>query len=103
MQPSAERTALYRKMQDIVVDDCVWVVKYRRLQYTLRQPWTHGYRYNDLSSKYFKYVRVDDAARRAANERANAPALGPPLGFGLAVAGMALAMVGVARRTKRGW
>jgi len=103
MQPSAARTALYRRMQEIVVDDCVWVVRYRRLQFTLRHPWTYGYRYNDLSPKYFKFCRVDDAARRGANAEANRVAFGPPLAIGAAVAGLLAAMVVVARRTKRGW
>lgn len=103
MQPSPERTARYRTMQQMVVDDCVWVVRYRRLQYTLRHPWTYGYRYSDLSPKYFKYCRVDDDARRRANVEANRVAPGPPVVFGAAVVGLVLAMVVIARRTQRGW
>src|SRR5439155_16539475 len=66
-----ERTELYRKMQRIVVDDCVWIFKYRRLNFSLTQPWLSNYRYSDISPKDYKYCRVDDSLRKGAVKRLN--------------------------------
>jgi ABC-type oligopeptide transport system substrate-binding subunit len=103
MGPGPERAALYRKMERIVVDDCPWVIKYRRLNYTLCQPWLPSYRYNDLTSKYFKYCRVDGARRSREVPRLNPPRKTPVVLFGGGIAALVLGMLVVARRTKRGW
>jgi ABC-type transport system substrate-binding protein len=103
MQPGPERTALYRLMQEIVVDDCVWIFKYRRLNFNLIQPWLHGYRYNDLSYKYYKYCRVEPQERARAVERLNDPNPWPVVGF-LAVFGLLVGgTYAFARRSTRGW
>lgn len=98
-----ERTRLYRQMQDIVVKDCVWNFRYRRLNYDLDQPWLHNYRYNDISPKYFAYCRVDARARAKTVRTLNRPTLWPLL---VALGGFALligATLVMARRTTRGW
>jgi len=53
-----ERTALFRRIERLVVEDCPWIFRYRRVQWTLLQPWLTGSRYNDLVPKTFKTCRV---------------------------------------------
>jgi ABC-type transport system substrate-binding protein len=53
-----ERTALWRQMERIVVDDVACLFQYRRVQWTLVQPWLTGYRFNDLVPKTFAWCRV---------------------------------------------
>lgn len=103
LPPGPERTELYRRLERIVVDDCPWVVRYQRRQFTLRHGWLSGYRYHDVSPRYFKYCRVDDQARRRALAERNRVAPGPVAGFALACVGLLGAMVAVARRGRRGW
>lgn len=103
MQPGPERTRIYRELQKKVVDDCVWVVRYRRIIYYLQQPWLHGYRPSDLSQKLFAYSRIDSTAREAAVAQQNRarPAL-PLLALG-AFAMVALGTVVLGSRRRRGW
>ena len=103
MGPSPERTEIYRRMERMVVEDCPWVIKYRRLNYTLCQPWLPSYRYNDISTRYFKYCRVDGERRRAETPELNRRKALPPLLFSAGLLSLLLGMVAVARRTKRGW
>ena len=98
-----ERTALYRQMQRIVVDDCVWIFKYRRLQFNLIHPWFRGYRYNDINAKYYKYCRADSAARREATRELNVAKPWWAIGF-VALFGVLVAVtVASSRRTRKGW
>jgi oligopeptide transport system substrate-binding protein len=103
MPPGAERTAAYRRMQQIVVDDCVWIFRYRRTQWGLSHAWLKGYRYNDLSTRYFKYCQVK------AEDRVEKGALWNPVRVGPALIGLAVvaALVGLTmlagRRRVRGW
>ena len=103
MLPGPERTALYRKMQRIVVDDCVWIVRQRRIIYYLEQPWLHGHRPSDLSSKYFKYCRVDAAERRAALAAWNRRDATIPLTFASAFVVLLAGTIVAGRRANRGW
>ena len=103
MSPSPERKALYRKMERIVVDDCVWSIRYSRKQFSLMQPWLKNYKYNDLSSKYFKYCRVDTDLRKAKLREISPPNF-VPLGIGLlGFIGLVAFTLRSARRTRRGW
>jgi ABC-type transport system substrate-binding protein len=103
LPPGPERTAAYREMERIVVDDAVWIWRYRREQWTLMQPWTSGYRYNDISLKSWKYTHVDGARRRALVEAWN-PVRWTP---GLIAIGVLAALVGLTvlagRRQMKGW
>jgi hypothetical protein len=85
------------------VDDCVWIVKYRRLNYNLINPWLHGYRYNDISSKYYKYCRVDTSHRTVEVRGLNAMNLLPAAVLVLVVATLVGATVLAGRRRMRGW
>ena len=103
MQPGPERTEIYRKMQGMVVDDCAWIVRQRRIIFWLQQPWLHGYRPADLSSKYWKYCGIDSARRRkdleAWNRRDPTVPIGVAGAFVLLLAGTVVA----GRRANRGW
>lgn len=102
--PSAERTEAFRRLQRTVVDeDCVWVVRYRRVTWYLQQPWVAGWHPQEISSKWFKYMHVDAAQRRATLAQWNAPRptlLLVGLGAFLVLAGATV--VRGSRRT-RGW
>jgi ABC-type transport system substrate-binding protein len=103
MPEGRERTELYRKMERQVVDECVWIFKYRRLNFNLIHPWLHGYRYNDISLKYYKYCHVDVAARNAATAKLNVPNRWPALAFVAAFALLAAVTVTSSRRARKGW
>lgn len=103
MQKSPERRDLYRRLQRMVVDDCVWIVKYRRLNFNLINPWLHGYRYNDISSKYYKYCRVDTSHRTVEVRGLNRMNLVPAAVLVLVVAALVGATVLAGRRRMRGW
>ena len=60
----AQRTDLCRQMQALVVDEAVWIFRYRRTQWTLRQPWLAGAVPTDLATAPWAYMAVD-AERRA--------------------------------------
>lgn len=53
-----ERTALWREMERLVVDDAACVFLYRREQWTLVQPWLAGFRHNGVVPKTFAWCRV---------------------------------------------
>jgi len=102
MLAGAERTRLYRRMQEIVTDQCVWSFRYRRVNFNLIHPWLSGYRYNDMGQKFFKYCSVDDERRREEIRRLNKPTVWPVVLF-LAVGAVliGLTLVAARRRTKR--
>jgi ABC-type transport system substrate-binding protein len=103
LEAGPERTRLYREMQKIVTDDCVWVFKYRRTQYSFSHPWLTGYRYNDLSPRTFKYCRVDKTSGAFSAGRRREVHWTPVLVFVGATLALGAAMVVGARQTSRGW
>lgn len=103
LAPGAERSALYRRMQEIVVEDCVWCFRYRRVNYNLVRPWLHNYRYNDVSQKYFHYCRVDDELRAEWVARLNRVAWWPLVCLLGALGLLGAFTVWLARRRPRGW
>ena len=102
MLEGEERTRMYRRMQEIVTDECVWSFRYRRVNFNLIHPWLTGYRYNDMGQKFCKYCAVDDEQRTVAIKRLNRPTLWPLWVFLLCgVALVAATLVAARRRTKR--
>lgn len=67
MEPSKLRTDLYRKMRDILVEECVWVYNTHRLFYQLRQPWIKNYKPNEIALNTYKYLDVDTAIKTRGN------------------------------------
>ena len=64
LPPGPERTALYKKMVDVVVEDCPWIFGVHRVQYDLTQPWLKNFRYNEVDHGMLKYLRVDPTAKK---------------------------------------
>jgi ABC-type transport system substrate-binding protein len=64
MNDSPERTALYRKMVGLIVEDCPWVFGAHRLAYALTQPWLKGYKPNDFDHARYKYYKVDPTRKK---------------------------------------
>jgi ABC-type transport system substrate-binding protein len=61
---SPERTALYKKMVKIVVEDCPWIFGVHRITYYLYHPWLKNFAYNDLDLGKVKYFRVDPTLKK---------------------------------------
>jgi len=57
---------IYGEMQKVLVQDCPWRFRLRRIRWSAIQSWLRGYRYNEFAPKYFKYCRVDEAERKQA-------------------------------------
>ncbi len=64
LSESAERTALYKKMVSLLVEDCPWIFRSHRLGYTLIQPWLKNYKSNDFDHGHYKYYRIDTKIKK---------------------------------------
>ncbi|HEX4922566.1 MAG TPA: ABC transporter substrate-binding protein [Bdellovibrionales bacterium] len=64
LPPGAERTRLYQRMRDIVVEEVPWIFKAHRLMYMVHHGWLHNLKYDKLVATRMKYLRVD-AEKRA--------------------------------------
>ena len=64
MPDSPERTALYRKMADRVIEDCPWIFIYHPVSYILIHDRVQNYTYHDFSYGMEKYYRVDMRQKR---------------------------------------
>jgi len=64
-----ERTALYVRMQALVTADAPCIFESFPVGYRLIQPWVAGSRVNAFAWDAWKYIDVDDAARRLAKPR----------------------------------
>lgn len=63
MQDSPERTKLYQRMADIVVEECPWIFTANPLAYGLHHDWIRNYKYHDFPYGMTKYYKIDLAAR----------------------------------------
>lgn len=61
---SPERTALYKKMAQMLVEDCPWIFGAHRLSYTLTQPWLKNFKPHDFMHGAARFMRVDKAAQK---------------------------------------
>jgi oligopeptide transport system substrate-binding protein len=59
MQDSPERTALYQKLADMVIEDCSWVILSYPLTFSLQQPWVKNYKFHAFPYANYKFYRVD--------------------------------------------
>lgn len=64
LEDGPKRTALYRKMTGILVEDCPWIFGVHRLGYAVINPWLKNFKYHDLDHGKGKYLRVDDSLRK---------------------------------------
>lgn len=65
MPDGPERTALYEKMADMVIEDCPWIFTSLPLSYGLTHSWLQAYVHHDFPYGMIKYYRIDVDARRA--------------------------------------
>lgn len=63
MGPSDERTAIYEKMRDMVLDDCAYVGGMARERFYLISPWLLNCKPTERYYGWFKYLDVDDSKR----------------------------------------
>lgn len=61
MLDSPERTTLYQKMADIVIDDATWITLSYPLAFGLHQPWLKNYKPHDFPYPYMKFYSVNPA------------------------------------------
>ena len=63
MPDGSERTALYKKMADIVIEDCPWIFMHHPMDYSLQHRWVENYKYHDFPYGMIKYYRIDTTDR----------------------------------------
>jgi ABC-type transport system substrate-binding protein len=61
---SAERTALYKKMAMMVVEDTPWIFGVHRILYYLTHPWLKNFKYHEFEHGMAKYYRIDASLRK---------------------------------------
>jgi ABC-type transport system substrate-binding protein len=61
---SAERTALYKKMVEIVVEDTPWIFNAHRVMYYLTPTWFKNFKYHEFEHGMSKYYRIDPTLRK---------------------------------------
>ncbi len=59
MPDSPERTELYKKMADIVIEDCPWILLDYPLAFGLRQQWLQNYKFHAFPYPNMKFYKVD--------------------------------------------
>lgn len=65
MPDSPERTEIYRKMADIIIEDCPWLFEHHPLSYGLHHHWVENYKPHDFPYGMVKYRKINAEARRA--------------------------------------
>ncbi len=61
---SAERTALYKKMSEMVMEDTPWVFGVHRVTYCLSHPWLKNYKPHEFNHGMSKYYKIDTSLRK---------------------------------------
>jgi oligopeptide transport system substrate-binding protein len=69
MPDTPERTELYRRMADKVVEDAPWICLAYPLSFGLQHGWLKNYKPHDYPYGMIKYYDLDPAARRAWRDR----------------------------------
>lgn len=67
MRPSSERTEIYEKMRDMVLEDVPYVGSMARTRNYLIHPWLKNFKPTEDFYNWPKYLNVDVAARNEAN------------------------------------
>ncbi|MBK7405073.1 MAG: hypothetical protein IPJ41_10665 [Phycisphaerales bacterium] len=63
MPPGPERTALYVRMRDMVIEDCPMVGSLARQRFYVWQPWLKNVRPTNRYWDWYKYLGVDESKR----------------------------------------
>lgn len=64
LNDSPERTALYKKMAAIVIEDTPWVFGVHRVIFGLSHPWLKNYKPHEFTHGMSKYYRIDTSLRK---------------------------------------
>jgi len=65
MPDSPERTRIYEKMADIVMEECPWIFGTYPLSYTLKYDWLKNFKPHDVGYNLYKYYKIDTKLRRS--------------------------------------
>jgi len=63
LPPGQERTDLYKKMRDLVVEDSPWIFNVTRKNYRLYHGWLGNFKWHEMANDVFKYMRIDPIKR----------------------------------------
>lgn len=63
MEPGPERTAVYERMRDMIIEDCPYVGSMGRTRFYLMSPWILNCRPTERMWTWLKYLDVDDSKR----------------------------------------
>ena len=63
MQPSPERTAIYEKMRDMIIEDVPYVGSMARTRFYLINPWLLNAKPTERYYSWYKFLDVDDSQR----------------------------------------
>ncbi len=66
LEPSPERDVLYRKMQDIIREDCPTLLEFYPIAFGLKYPWVHGSKpmeYGNGQKMSWMYISLDSKQR----------------------------------------
>ena len=89
MEDGPERMAIVKRMNDILVEDCVIIPVFHKAYYELIQPWSPVTQNNFFLQKGLKYAYVDPVMREQKRADWNRPALWPvPVAVALVLAGI---------------
>ena len=64
MQDTPERTAIYRRMGDMIIDDCPMIFLHHPMSYGLLHQWLQNYKPHDFPYGMIKYEKVDVTKRQ---------------------------------------
>jgi ABC-type transport system substrate-binding protein len=64
MKPSPERTAIYERMRDMLIEDVPFTGSMARTRFYLMAPWIVNCRPTERTWSWLKYLDVDDSKRR---------------------------------------
>lgn len=59
LPPSLERTRLYEKMEEIVIEDMPWIFNFHRTLIFVKQPWVKNHKHDQMVMDVFKYYDID--------------------------------------------
>ena len=63
MTPGPERTAMYEKMRDMIIEDAPYIGSMARTRYYLINPWLLNCKPTERYWSWFKFLDVDDSKR----------------------------------------
>lgn len=64
LPPGKERTALYQKMEELVINDVPWIFNFHRRFVYVRQPWMRNHKHSQMVMDTYKYFDVDKESQK---------------------------------------